>query len=130
MDTVLNLSSGTPRFYVMKLKMRCAAATRITRHMAVTQALASLNGKRRHVLLSPPDAPDFVDALPDISRLQAFCITGSQALVLHRSAWHAGPCFFEDKVDFVNLELGDTNLADHHTVRLDKALSVIARIVI
>ena len=130
MDAVLHLVGGTPRFYILKLKKRPMAVTRITRHLAVTQALASLNGKRWYVLLAPPDAPDNVDALPDLQRLQAFCITGSQALVLHRSTWHAGPYFEEDEVDFVNLELSDTNIVDHHTVRLDTALGLVAHIVV
>ena len=130
MDAALHLTGGTPRFYIMKLKKRPMAVTRITRHLAVTQALASLNGKRWYVLLAPPDAPDSVDALPDVRRLQAFCITGSQALVLHRSTWHAGPYFEEDEVDFVNLELSDTNIVDHHTVRLDATLGLVAHIVV
>ena len=130
MDAVLHLTGGRPRFHIMKLKKRTMAVTRITRHLAVTQALASLNGKSWYVLLAPPDAPDDAQAQPDISRLQAFCITGLQALVLHRSTWHAGPYFVEDEVDFVNLELSDTNIVDHHTVRLDSALGLIAHIVI
>ena len=133
MDAVLHLSAGTPRFYIMKLKKRPMAVTRITRHLAVTQALAALYGKRWYVLLAPPDAPDApgsINAQPDIGRLQAFFITGSQALVLHRGTWHAGPFFVEDEVDFVNLELSDTNIVDHHSVRLDTALGVVAHIVV
>lgn len=129
-DAVLHLSAGTPRFYIMKLKKRPMAVTRITRHLAVTQALAALNGKRWYVLLAPPDAPGSINALPDIGRLQAFFITGSQGLVLHRGTWHAGPYFVEDEVDFVNLELSDTNIVDHHSVRLDAALGLVAHIVV
>ena len=130
MDAALHLTGGKPRFYIMRLKKRTMAVTRITRHLAVTQALASLNGKSWYVLLAPPDKPDDAHAQPDISRLQAFCITGSQALVLHRSTWHAGPYFVEDEVDFVNLELSDTNIVDHHTTRLDSEFGLIAHIVI
>lgn len=128
LDARLQLSRGTPRFYVMKLKKRPMLVTRITRHLAVTQALASLNGKRWYVLLAPPDEPDNANALPDINRLEAFCITGSQALVLHRSTWHAGPYFVEDEVDFVNLELSDTNVVDHHNARLDVEFGVVAQL--
>ena len=35
---------------------------------------------------------------------------------LHQATWHAGPFFSEGKhMDFYNLELADTNVADHHT---------------
>ena len=128
LDAQLQLWRGTPRFYLMKLTKRPMAVTRITRHLAVTQALASLNGKRWYVLLAPPDEPDNPQALPKVDRLQAFCISGSQALVLHRSTWHAGPYFLEDEVDFVNLELSDTNVVDHHNARLDAAFGMVAHI--
>ena len=128
LDAQLQLGLGTPRFYLMKLTKRPMAVTRITRHLAVTQALASLNGKRWYVLLAPPDEPDNPQALPDVERLQAFCITGFQALVLHRSTWHAGPYFLEDEVDFVNLELSDTNVVDHHNARLDVTFGMVAHI--
>ena len=128
LDAQLQLGLGTPRFYLMKLTKRPMAVTRITRHLAVTQALASLNGKRWYVLLAPPDEPDNPQALPNVDRLQAYCITGSQALVLHRSTWHAGPYFLEEEVDFVNLELSDTNVVDHHNARLDVTFGLVAHI--
>ena len=127
-DAKLQLGLGTPRFYLMKLTKRSMAVTRITRHLAVTQALAALNGKRWYILLAPPDEPDNPQALPNVDRLQAFCITGTQALVLHRSTWHAGPYFIEDEVDFVNLELSDTNVVDHHNARLDVTFGMVADI--
>jgi ureidoglycolate lyase len=127
-DARLHLAAGVPRFYLMTLEKRPMVVTRITRHLAVTQCLAALNGKSWYILLAPPDEPDNAAALPDVSRLQAFCISGSQALALHRSTWHAGPYFLEDSVDFVNLELSDTNLVDHHTVRLDEQYSTIIHI--
>jgi ureidoglycolate lyase len=118
-DAALALGGGVPRFYLMKLKRRPLAVRQITRHLAVTQCLVALNGKTWYVLLAPPDSPDDALALPDLSRLQAFEISGSQALALHRSTWHAGPYFLDEEVDFVNLELSDTNVVDHHTVQLD-----------
>ena len=127
-DAQLQLGLGTPRFYLMKLTRRPMSVTRLTRHVSVTQALASLNAKHWYVLLAPPDEPDNLQALPDVDRLQAFCITGSQALVLHRSTWHAGPYFLDAEVDFVNLELSDTNVVDHHNARLDVAFGMVAEI--
>jgi ureidoglycolate hydrolase len=72
------------------------------------------------VLLAPPDAPEDPAAIPDAARLAAFRITGGQALKLHRGTWHAGPYFEAPQAEFLNLELSDTNEADHHTVGLPK----------
>ena len=118
LDAALQISQGTPRFYLMKLTKRSMAVTRITRHLAVTQALAALNGKRWYILLAPPDEPDNPQALPNVDRLQAFCITGTQALVLHRSTWHAGPYFLEDEVDFVDRKSTRLNSSHRNTSRM------------
>ncbi len=128
-DASLALDAGTPRFYLMKLARRPLQVRQITRHLQVTQCLASLNGKSWFVLLAPPVAPESTQALPDVSRLRAFHINGRQALALHRGTWHAGPYFLEEEVDFVNLELSDTNLRDHHTVRLDVEFGLVAVVV-
>jgi hypothetical protein len=44
-EAQLELTRGTPRFYVMRLKRRDKAFTHITRHLSVTQCLASVGGK-------------------------------------------------------------------------------------
>jgi ureidoglycolate hydrolase len=117
-EAQLELSRGTPRFYVMRLHGRPAGFSRITRHLAVTQCLAAAGGGSWLIAVCPPDAPDDAAARPDLSRLAAFEVPGDVAIMLHRSTWHAGP-FFEGTVkDFFNLELADTNQVDHHTCEL------------
>lgn len=114
----LDLSRGTPRFYVMRLHRRPLVFDRITRHLAVTQCLAAVGGRPWLLAVAPPHAPDDPSAVPDPASIRAFRIPGDVAIALHRSTWHAGP-FFEDPVqDFFNLELADTNQVDHHTCRL------------
>jgi ureidoglycolate lyase len=117
-DAVLELGRGTPRLYIMRLTHRPLTIRGITRHMRVTQCLAAMGGREWFVLLAPPDAPDDPAAIPDAARLAAFRITGGQALKLHRGTWHAGPYFAGPQAEFLNLELSDTNEADHHTVGL------------
>jgi len=117
-DAVLELGRGTPRLYIMRLAQRPLTVRGITRHVRVTQCLAAMGGREWFVLLAPPDAPDDPAATPDWSRLAAFRISGRQALKLHRGTWHAGPYFAEAEAEFLNLELSDTNEADHHTVPL------------
>src|SRR6218665_108766 len=120
-DAQLVLDRGTPRFYVMALHWRPLGFRQITRHLSVTQCLASVGGRPWIIAVAPPDAPDDANAGPDLSRLRAFRVEGHQAIMLGRSTWHAGP-FFEDKtLSFFNLELADTNVVDHHNSYLDRA---------
>lgn len=112
----LLLDRGTPRLYIMRLHQRAASFDRITRHLQVTQCLSAIGGGAWLLAVAPPDAPDDETALPDPAALVAFRITGPIAIKLHRATWHAGPFFTESaEMDFLNLELADTNQTDHHT---------------
>src|SRR3954468_20163975 len=61
----------------------------------------------------PPLAPDDRAAMPDPAAIQAFRISGPVGIKLHRGTWHAGPFFTQPEMDFLNLELADTNESDH-----------------
>jgi len=124
-DARLVLDRGTPRFYIMNLHRRPLRFRHITRHLAVTQCLASVGGRPWFIAVAPPDAPDDPAARPDPARIRAFRVEGNQAIMLARSTWHAGPFFVEEETQaFFNLELADTNVVDHHTVRLDEAFGM------
>lgn len=114
-DAALDLSEGTPRLYIMRLKTRGLSFDRITRHAKVTQCLAAMGGKEWFVAVAPPGAPG--SAL-DPASIRAFRVPGTVAIKLHRGAWHAGPYFSEPTIDFLNLELADTNEVDHENCHL------------
>ncbi|UUX95418.1 ureidoglycolate lyase [Aquabacterium sp. J223] len=126
-EAQLVLDRGTPRFYVMTLKRRELGFRHITRHLAVTQCLASVGGAPWLLAVAPPDAPDDPAAVPDLQRLRAFRIEGTQAVMLGRSVWHAGPFFQQPTQGFFNLELADTNQVDHHNCELDRRFGVRVR---
>jgi ureidoglycolate lyase len=118
-DAQLDLSQGTPRFYVMRIPGRGFTVTRITRHRKVTQLLASAGGKPWVLGVAPPGAVDDPDAEPDVEDIRAFAIPGDVAIMLHKGTWHAGPLFAEGtRESFFNLELSDTNKVDHQTCDL------------
>lgn len=121
-DAELELSQGTPRLYIMRLRQRPLLIRGITRHSRVTQCLASMKGEEWFIgLAEPGDAP-----APE--EIRVFRIGGDVALALHRGTWHAGPFFLAPEQDFLNLELSDTNETDHHTVRFDTEFGFILEI--
>ncbi|MDY6782684.1 MAG: ureidoglycolate lyase [Cyanobacteriota bacterium] len=110
-DAQLNLSQGTPRFYIMCLNHRGLKFHQITRHRRCTQCLGSLQGKDWFIAVAPPGDGD----KPELDKIAAFCIPGNAFIKLERGTWHAGPYFEHDVVDFYNLELSDTNETDRFT---------------
>jgi len=123
-DAALDLTAGPPRLYIMSLKSRGLTFEAITRHRKATQCLASMGGNGWLLAVAPPGDVDDPDARPDPDAIKAFSIPGDVAIKLHRGTWHAGPYFQADSVDFLNLELRDTNQADHHTCHLDTAFGI------
>lgn len=126
-DAQLELGSGVPRFYIMSLHHREPSFREITRHLAVTQLLASVGGQPWLIAVAPPHFPDDPAQLPDPAAITAFRVPGTVAIKLHRSTWHAGPFFEMPQLDFFNLELSDTNQTDHFSCRLDHSYGLAFR---
>lgn len=118
-EAVLDVSGGIPRFYLMALEDKEAVFTRVTRHLETTQTLMAV-GDVEWTLAVAPAAIDE----PALDDLRAFRIPPRTAVTLRKGTWHAGPFFADDRMDFVNLELDDTNVSDHHNYRLDDAFGV------
>jgi ureidoglycolate hydrolase len=114
-DGALDLSGGRPRFYIMALTHRGLTVSRITRHSAATQVLASANAESWLLAVAPPDA---TRTTPDPEAIRAFTIPGGVGVLLSRGTWHAGPYFEPATMNFFNLELDDTNDTDHLTCNL------------
>jgi ureidoglycolate lyase len=129
-DAQLELERGIPRFYMMTLKGRDPLVFNvITRHLSVTQCLASVGGKSWLIAVAPPVGPDDPGRMPDPAAIKAFLVPGNLAIKLHRSTWHAGPFFKDPALDFLNLELSDTNNVDHFSCHLDRAFGLQFRLV-
>jgi ureidoglycolate lyase len=124
-DAQLELSRGTPRFYIMQLPRRGLHFKQITRHREVTQCLAAVGGKSWFIAVAPPGKPEDPKARPALKEISAFKIPGDVAIKLHRGSWHAGPFFEDDEISFFNLELADTNEVDHQTCYLDQEFGAV-----
>lgn len=110
----LQLQHGIPRFYIMRLRHRGLKFDRITRHHQVTQCLGALNGKEWFMAVAQPCQ----SSAPDWETITAFQIPGHCFIKLNVGAWHAGPYFETEAIDFYNLELSNTNIVDHDTCNL------------
>jgi ureidoglycolate hydrolase len=113
-DAQLHLHNGIPRFYIMRLHQRGRRFHKITRHALCTQCLGSLEGKDWFLGVAPPSAAE----APNWQEIKIFHIPGNCFVQLHLKTWHAGPYFDHPSVDFYNLELSNTNIADHDTCNL------------
>jgi ureidoglycolate lyase len=121
-EATLDLSQGTPRFYVMELAHGRTTFTRITRHHQVTQVLAAVGGGAWRMAVARGDGP--AAEAPALDDIVGFEIPGDVAVLLHRGTWHAGPFYDGPRMAFFNLELTDTNVVDHDTSRLDARFGV------
>ena len=108
-DAQLDLSQGTPRFYIMRLVHKGKKFNRITQHRQCTQCLGSLGDKDWFMVVAPPTD----ESKPDINQMRAFRTSGNCFIRLDAGTWHAGPYFDHEFVDFYNLELSDTNIVNH-----------------
>jgi ureidoglycolate lyase len=118
-DSALDLTAGTPRFYIMRLENKPPAFTGITRHRRSTQTLMSADGGDWFLAVAPAACE-----VPAVADLRAFRIPGAVAVTLATGTWHAGPFFTAPVRDFANLELTDTNIVDHDTHRFDRTLGL------
>ncbi|GJX54935.1 ureidoglycolate hydrolase [Tanacetum coccineum] len=88
-DAQLDLSQGTPRFYIMHLQDRALEFSKITHHSS------SWSG---HFFM--PHAVEIV---------QVFKISGAKFLKLNRGTWHAGPLFKPvTTMDFYNTNVNSS----------------------
>ncbi|HUA51902.1 MAG TPA: ureidoglycolate lyase [Candidatus Sulfotelmatobacter sp.] len=116
-EAKLVLDHGEPRLWIMRLVGIGTRFRRIARHRRVTQCLGALGGKDWLIGVAPPN--DLSDAgRPRLDDIVGFRVPGDCVIKLHVATWHAGPHFTHDAVDFVNLEMMDTNQADFHAVDL------------
>jgi len=124
-DAQLDLTKGTPRFYIMQLHQRGRLFSDITRHSGCTQCLGSLNGQTWFLGVAPPSER----SCPAPDEIVVFEISGECFVKLAVGTWHAGPYFDAPTVSFYNLELSDTNVTDHTTCDLAKTHGAIFEIV-
>ncbi|RDX86441.1 hypothetical protein CR513_32228 [Mucuna pruriens] len=132
-DAQLDLTQGTPRFYILRLENCPLKFASITHHASVTQCIGSVGGHAWYLGVAKSsivDSNEIKDNTgkkivqsrsghsyvpPDIEDVQVFKIAGSKFVKLNRGTWHAGPLFKADSMDFYNLELSNTNETDHTT---------------
>ncbi|XP_022154427.1 uncharacterized protein LOC111021698 [Momordica charantia] len=135
LDAQLDLSNGTPRFYILHIENRPFNFSKITHHAKVTQCLGSVDRQSWYLGVAKPSiVADGDDANersvrsgcghlfvpPSVDEIRVFRISGAKFVKLHKGTWHAGPLFRETARDFYNLELSNTNEVDQTTYNFEK----------
>ncbi|KAF3790309.1 hypothetical protein EJ110_NYTH09220 [Nymphaea thermarum] len=131
-DAHLELNQGVPRFYIIHLEGRALQFSTVTHHASVTQCLGSIGGEDWYLGIAKASVVDkdevndkvkmedvqkskcghyYLPPIPDDVRV--FRISGPKFVKLNKGTWHAGPLFKKKEMDFYNLELSNTNVADH-----------------
>jgi ureidoglycolate hydrolase len=123
-EAALDLTEGTPRFYVMELAGKPPSFRGITRHARVTQCLASVGARPWLLAVAPPGPTQTAETDPALVDIVGFRVPGDVAVLLFRGTWHAGPFFSDERLAFFNLELAATNVDDHETSHLDRRFGV------
>ena len=117
-ELAFDAEAGKPCLAIFKAKARDPAGpwTELERHRLGTQTFVPLNGVRYVVLVA------LGDAKPDASTLQAFTVSGQQAITLRAGIWHHGLMALSDG-DFVVLERS-ADVVDCELARLDVPVSI------
>ncbi|XP_023523973.1 uncharacterized protein LOC111788058 [Cucurbita pepo subsp. pepo] len=138
-DAQLDLTNGTPRFYILHIENRPFNFSMITHHARVTQCLGSVDRQPWYLAVAKPSIVDdehktgidksepvlrsksgHLFLPPCVDEIKVFKISGAKFVKLNKGTWHAGPLFRESARDFYNLELTNTNVVDHTTYDLGK----------
>jgi len=73
------------------------------RHVKGTQSYIPLNGVPSIFTVAPPNDLDDPNALPDLTRAQAFYLDGSRGMNIMPGTWHWTPFALEEAADFIIL---------------------------
>jgi len=120
-DAELKFNGDNLRYYVMRLHRRAAVLGSMTRHIQATQCLGSADAQPWWLTVA---AAKLQSEQLDHSTVQLVKVEPGEAVKLHQGTWHAGPFFLATTALFFNLELSDTNLADHNSQPLNQKLKL------
>ena len=120
-DAELKFNGDNLRYYVMRLHRRAAVLGSMTRHIQATQCLGSADAQSWWLAVA---TAKLQSEQLDHSTVQLVKVEPGEAVKLHQGTWHAGPFFLATTALFFNLELSDTNLADHNSQPLNQKLKL------
>lgn len=113
-DLSLQICDGTPRLYIFRSRNRGLSFSEITYHEKVSQCLMSTSNKLWYLAVAKPTFS--LEQFPTAEDIEVFQIEGNTVVKMEPGVWHAGPMFIDaNYMDFLSLELSDTNIVDHNT---------------
>lgn len=118
-DAQLHFDQGPIRFYIEMMEHPGELLKVMARHTHCSQCLASADAEPWWIAVA---APHLDSDQIDLSTIRLFRVEPRQAVKLSPGTWHAGPYFNSSTAMFYNLELSNTNEADHTTRRLEQTI--------
>lgn len=115
--------------YIFRSRNRGLSFSEITYHEKVSQCLMSTSNKLWYLAVAKPTFS--LEQFPTAEDIEVFQIEGDTVVKMEPGVWHAGPMFIVSSsaslklsshvkqdanyMDFLSLELSDTNIVDHNT---------------
>ncbi|MEP7341051.1 MAG: ureidoglycolate lyase, partial [Acidobacteriota bacterium] len=90
------------------------------------QFFAPLGGAKSVIAVAPPSEDG--EAIPDINRMAAFLVDGSDAFKLHRGTWHVSAFPVSERATFLVLDRENTLEEDFDLRDLKTSLGVVVQI--
>jgi ureidoglycolate hydrolase len=124
-NTELDFGSGTPTLDIRSIPYRDFVFNEMSRHIHCCQVFFPLNGKDFLIAVAPPSDNNDPFAVPDIKKIKAFVVNGSNAVVLHKGSWHTTPFPFCHKSHIATLQCKKTFEEDLDLKKLNTSILII-----
>ena len=125
-DVALDLDGGAPNVVAQTVEARPMKFEFLGRHLRSEQFFAPLGGAKSVIAVAPPSKEG--EAVPDINRLAAFLVEGTDAFKLHRGTWHVSAFPVSERATFLVLDRENTLEEDFDLRDLKTSLGVVVQI--
>lgn len=113
-------TSGVPQVGFLKAFWRPLVVPTMERHLSHTQGFIPLGARPAVFAVAPPGS----DPIPDVTRMRAFLLDGTQGVMLHEGTWHHLIFPLVPEAHFALLLQEGTKENDMHVVALTEAVAI------
>lgn len=125
-DVALDLDGGSANVAAQTVEARPMKFDFLGRHLRSEQFFAPLGGAKSVIAVAPPSEEG--ETVPDINRMAAFLVEGTDAFKLHRGTWHVSAFPVSERATFLVLDRENTLEEDFDLRDLKTSLGVVVQI--